>query len=153
MKKLKRFSIFILISLLLFSLFFPACGKDNQNGNTNDTPIDIEEEAKLCYLEKYLLNEHSEATIEDVSFFNYIGTYGNCLVAVFYGGKWHTWNGDFPDIAINFTINNLTFEYPMGYPILVYCDQQIYTLQEAYGSELISAETLAQIHTDYYTYP
>ena len=106
--------------------------------------------ARRCYLEQFLLKEHSEATIEDVSFFNYIGTYGNCLVAVFYGEKWHTWNGDFPDIAINFTINNLTFEYPMGYPILVYCDQQIYTLQEAYGSELISAETLAQIHTDYY---
>ena len=37
MKKLKRFSIFILVGILLFSLFFPACGKDNQSGNTDSS--------------------------------------------------------------------------------------------------------------------
>ena len=37
MKKLKRFSVFILISLLLFSLFFPACGTNNQSGNTDSS--------------------------------------------------------------------------------------------------------------------
>ena len=40
MKKLKRFSFFILVGMLLFSLFFPACGKDNHDsgsdtGNSN----------------------------------------------------------------------------------------------------------------------
>ena len=35
MKKLKRFSIFILVGILLFSLLLPACGTDNQNGTTD----------------------------------------------------------------------------------------------------------------------
>ena len=39
MKKLKRFSIFILIGILLFSLLFPACGKDNQNGNESEQEV------------------------------------------------------------------------------------------------------------------
>ena len=36
MKKLKHVSIFILVGILLFSLFFPACGKDNQSGNEGE---------------------------------------------------------------------------------------------------------------------
>ena len=36
MKKLKRFSIFILVGILLFSILFPACGKDNQSGNKQE---------------------------------------------------------------------------------------------------------------------
>ena len=36
MKKLKHFSIFILVGILLFSLLFPACGKDNQSGSEGE---------------------------------------------------------------------------------------------------------------------
>lgn len=157
MKKLKRFSIFILVGILLFSLFFPACSTDNQSGNKSENisdsdtqsenSVDLEVAARRCYLEQFLLKEHSEATIEDVSFLFYIGTYGNCLVAIFSSGKWEE---DVLDITTYYDLNGLRFEYAVDYPILVYCDQQIYTLQEAYVSELISAETLAQIHTDYY---
>ena len=56
MKKLKRFSIFILVGILLFSLLLPACGKDNQNGSKNmelqqkTAPFFTLEEAYECGL-------------------------------------------------------------------------------------------------------
>lgn len=56
MKKMKRFSIFILVGILLFSLFFPACGKNNQNGSENmelqqkTAPFFTLEEAYECGL-------------------------------------------------------------------------------------------------------
>lgn len=56
MKKLKRFSIFILVGILLFSILFPACGKDNQSGNKNmelqqkTAPFFTLEEAYECGL-------------------------------------------------------------------------------------------------------
>ena len=145
MKKLKHVSIFILVGILLFSLFFPACGKDNQSGNESDLKV----AARRCYLEQFLLEEHSEATIEDVSFRFYIGTYGNCLVATFSSGRWEE---PILDITAYDDLNGLRFEYAAYRPILVYCDQQICNLAVAYKNGWFSDETLAQIHKDYYQY-
>ena len=58
MKKLQCFSIFILIGILFFSLFFPACSKDIQNGSEGEgklyTLAQAYEERKIT--REYLLN-------------------------------------------------------------------------------------------------
>ena len=50
MKKLKRFPIFILVGILLFSLFFPACGTNNQSGNKSENISDSDTQSALITL-------------------------------------------------------------------------------------------------------
>ena len=107
----------------------------------------MKEQSKQTYLASILKTEHSEATINDVSFRPFLGIYEDSLVAVFYGGQYH---GDFPDVEVGYELEGLEFAFSKGYSILVWNNGDIYDLPAAYAQNLLTKENLVLIHDTYY---
>lgn len=138
MKKLKLVSMLALV--VITSLVLVACG-DNGNEDT-----EMKNQAKETYLTTVLKIKNPEATIDDVTFMSFLGIYNGSLVAIFYGGKYH---GLFFDRVIGLEIEGLDFSYSDGYPILVWNNDKIHSLAEAYEQELLTKANLEAIYSLY----
>lgn len=104
------------------------------------------ENAKQTYLATFLIGEHPEATIDDISFRPFMGVFSGNLVAVFFRGQYH---GIHQDYVVETQIGHLAFEWGNGYPTLVWSDGIIYKLCEAFERDLLSIEDLEQIYNFY----
>ena len=100
---------------------------------------DLKTSARQDRLEKFVLPEHADATIEDV-------TLAGAIAAVFYHGQYH---GVWPDVLEETTIGDVTFSWPKGYPIEVWKDGEIYTLSEAYDKDIVTDDDLQEIFDNY----
>lgn len=100
-------------------------------------------EAKKSYLE-YIQKDREDATIDDVSLFEYLGIYNNSLVGIFMDKK----NSFFTEYVVNCFIEDLDFSYSNGYQILVYSNSEFYPLQFAYKNILTydDLKTIYNIH-------
>ena len=90
------------------------------------------------------------ATIDDVSFKPFMGIFNDCLVAVFFGGKYH---GAHNENVIETHIGGFTFYWSNGYPILVWNEGIIYELADAYIEGILSREDLEKISRFYQDNP
>ena len=133
---MKKILLFAIAFVMLFSL--TACkGKEN---------TEITNQAKQTYLDNYLKPDSPKATINDVSFWPFLGIYNDSLVAVFYGGKYH---GEFTDYIVELEIEGLDFSYSNGYPILIWNNNNIISLAEAFQQELFTKDNLSMIYKLY----
>lgn len=107
----------------------------------------IQFQARQTYLMDYLKDKHPKASLDDVSFDRFLGIYHGSLVAVFYGGQYH---GVHLDVVREEENEGFVFSYPDGYPILVWKDQKLYTLTEAYGLGILTKDNLTSIYDVYY---
>ena len=149
MKKLKLFGLLALVTMT--SLMLVACG--TQNGGEEEA---MKNQAKQTYLETVLKTKDpsnlvggvdlADATVDDITFKPFLGIYGGSLVAVFYGNKYH---GVHFEHVISLEINGLDFSYSNGYPVLVWNNNSISTLEEAYGQGLLSKANLESVHSLY----
>ena len=114
--------------------------------NAPQALAELKTSARQDCLEKFVLPEHADATIEDVTLAPFLGVFDGAIAAVFYYGQYH---GVWPDVLEETIIGDVTFSWPAGYPIEVWKDGEIYTLSEAYEKEIISAENLAEINNNY----
>jgi len=157
MKKNKKGGVYfaLFLTLIVAMVFFLGCAANGGNGNDparngdgEEKDISIETQAKKTYLDSFLKKEHLEATIEDVSFWPFLGIYNGVLVAVFYGGKYHGW---FLEYMEEIEINGLLFEWSCGYPILVWKDRSIFELAEAVKKGILSKKNLTVVRELYYS--
>lgn len=106
----------------------------------------IKDEARRSHLKNYIQNNHPDAAISDVSFERVWGVYGQTLVAQFYDGEYH---GVWQDEEKRYEIGGLTFDISIGYPILVWKDNEIFELSAAYDKGLFTKENLSDIYNLY----
>ncbi len=120
------------------------------NGVSVKEEVTMQLLARQTYLEEILKGKNQAATIDDVSFFRnkFLGIYDGSLVGVFYGGQYH---GNFPEVEESVEINDLTFAWSQGYPILVWNDGEIYGLAEAFEQNLLTTANIVTIHELYYS--
>lgn len=114
--------------------------------NAPQALAELKTSARQDCLEKFVLPEHADATIEDVTLAPFLGVFDGAIAAVFYHGQYH---GVWPDVLEETTIGDVTFSWPAGYPIEVWKDGEIYTLSEAYEKDIISADDLSEINNNY----
>lgn len=114
--------------------------------NAPQALAELKTSARQYRLEKFVLPEHADATIEDVTLAPFLGIFDGAIAAVFYCGQYH---GVWPDVLEETTIGDVTFSWPKGYPIEVWKDGEIYTLSEAYEKDMISADDLSEINNNY----
>lgn len=114
--------------------------------NAPQALAELKTSARQDCLEKFVLPEHADATIEDVTLAPFLGIFDGAIAAVFYCGQYH---GVWPDVLEETTIGDVTFSWPKGYPIEVWKDGEIYTLSEAYEKDIISADDLSEINNNY----
>lgn len=114
--------------------------------NAPQALAELKTSARQDCLEKFVLPEHADATIEDVTLAPFLGIFDGAIAAVFYCGQYH---GVWPDVLEETTIRDVTFSWPKGYPIEVWKDGEIYTLSEAYEKDIISADDLSEINNNY----
>ena len=116
-----------------------------QQANNEENSMEIQ--AKQTYLDNSLKTDNPEATIDDVSFMPFLGIYNDSLVAVFYGGKYH---GPQIERVVELEIEGLDFSYSYGYPILVWKNNSIISLAEAYEQGLLTKANLNTIFDLYH---
>ena len=107
---------------------------------------ELKTSARQDRLEKFVLPEHADATIEDVTLAPFLGVFDGAVAAVFYHGQYH---GVWPDVLEETTIGDVTFSWPKGYPIEVWKDGEIYTLSEAYEKDIVTDDDLKDIFDNY----
>ena len=108
---------------------------------------EIMEKARQTYLDTVIREYYPGATIDLVSFTPFIGIFNSSLIAVFSDGDFP---GQYSDIAIDSKIGNLTFYWPHKHPILVWNDDTIYELFEAYELDLLTDENLSSIYNSHW---
>jgi hypothetical protein len=111
----------------------------------HDKKNNLRDKAIRCYFDKYIKSNRTNASIEDVWLFQYLGTYNNSFVGVFLDRQ----NCSFIDLLHPYIVEGLDFSYSDGYEILVYNNEEFYNLQYAYSEGLISYEDLYKIHENY----
>lgn len=103
-------------------------------------------QAKQTYLELYLKRNRTDAVIDDVWLFNYLGIYNDCIIGVFLDRK----NCVFPEYVLSIQIENICFDYSCGYEIMVYKDGLFYTLYDAYyKNKVLNIEEISEIYKVY----
>ena len=97
--------------------------------------------------QKYLETNMSNATIEDVRLFYFLGIYHGDLVGVFIDKK-----AFFLDELCSIQVADFIFDYSWGYDILVFHNGNFYDLQQAYNDKYISQNDLIEIYNIYNTH-
>ena len=140
-------------SLILYSQKIEDNIRISEKKNTlfidlDETEISsIMKKARQSYFEQII--EFPEATIDDVSFWPFMGIFDACLVAVFLGGEYHGGYEPPGDIVEKQEIGGLPFSWGAGYPILVYHENYIFELAEAFEKGLLTKDNLETIHNFY----
>lgn len=114
--------------------------------NAPQALAELKTSARQDRLEKFVLPEHADATIEDVTLAPFLGVFDGAVAAVFYCGQYH---GVWPDVLEETTIGDVTFSLPAGYPIEVWKDGEICELSEAYEKDIITDDDLKEIFGNY----
>ena len=114
--------------------------------NAPQALAELKTSARQDRLEKFVLPEHADATIEDVTLAPFLGVFDGAVAAVFYHGQYH---GVWPDVLEETTIGDVTFSWPAGYPIEVWKDGEICELSEAYEKDIVTDDDLKEIFGNY----
>lgn len=115
--------------------------KDAINGKVENIVLQV----KQTYVEKFLKEEHPEATVNDIIVTSYLGTYNGSFVAVL-NDKFHKL---FTEYIIPLKFEGFNFSYSNGYPIRVWNSGKFYDILYAFKQELLTREDLQIIASLY----
>ena len=155
-------NLFILMTFVFMIMLASCTTKNNkldQSLESNAEARYVKEEKKVeidtemitriktTYLNRYVKNVLKEATVDDIDMLRYYGEYNNAYVVMMDCG----YLGHFNWICVD-KIANVTFTYSNSISILVWYEEDFYTLKEAYGHQLLTSSDLldiAEYHNNY----
>ncbi len=118
-----------------------AKAKDAIDGIVENIVLQV----KHTYIERFLKEEHPEATVTDVIVTSYLGTYNGSFVAVL-NDKFHKL---FTEYVIPLKFEGFNFSYSNGYPIRVWNSGKFYDILYAFKQELLTKDDLQIIASLY----
>lgn len=118
----------------------------NKKEIMNKVKIDLYNGVREAYWNTFIKSKRQDSALEDVLIHNYLGIYEDSFVAVFLDRE----DCDFPEMVCHCIVENLDFEYSMGYEILVYDGEKFYKLNEAYSCGILSIYSIREIYKKYY---
>lgn len=135
MKK-KKIIVLGMIFIMLFCLV--ACNSKTESYD------ELEEKVKQTYIDTYLKDKLNAKIDKDVWIKNFLGIYNGNFVTV-YGV-----NNGVDGLTEKYEFDNITFSWGSSFPIVVWHDNKIYQLKEAYEQKFITYKNLNTIASLYH---
>ena len=144
----KVLSVLLSLTLIICIAFaFGGCGdKQADKQGVNGGKTQIIEEIKEKYLEFYLIGEHPDATVDNITVIKYYGKFGDSYVALI-TDAYH----EYLDVITKEEIEGLVFSYHNSNTIKVLNMSQFYRLEEAYSNSFLTLEDLKKINNQFPT--